>query len=362
MKSINRKLFLRKSPLSYDIILYAANVNGRGTRTITENTLNALFQRKDFFKSRALVVVPKSFDFHCDMSGKNAKVIRVSERGWLSRIELLFSYIYVSFITIFGSVKRVLIFANFFPLPLWSEEIIIVVRHPYLMASKEGLSGSDFILERMRDLLFWVTTKVNNTILIVQTNTMKRRVISSSIRFLDLYVVPNPIKIVDEIKFEEMILPEKYFVYPSRYYPHKDFEVILSNAKHYEFSIVLTVNEIDWNRLTSKYTITDNVINIGEIGHGQIVSVISESEGVIFPSKRETFGNGIYEALGLGKPILLGNYPYTSEFKDQVGVYIVDFNDSGEVNRVVRDFPKDNRKIQFNNITENEWIEAVILR
>ena len=57
-----------------------------------------------------------------------------------------------------------------------------------------------------------------------------------------------------------------------------------------------------------------------------VLSDLSRCSCVFFPSARETFGNGLYEALALQKKIIVNHKKYSEEIAHYAGVWRIDMS------------------------------------
>jgi glycosyltransferase involved in cell wall biosynthesis len=141
-------------------------------------------------------------------------------------------------------------------------------------------------------------------------------------------IVPNPLRNLSDTeiipifnkngsKFQQS---NKLIIYPSGYYPHKNFEglveAILSESDRYVqagFKFVFCVDAlVDLSRpiggiekfgdLSTLFP--DLFFIVGRVSPQELNYLYANSRAGVFPSENETYGNGLYEMEALGLPFL----------------------------------------------------------
>ena len=177
----------------------------------------------------------------------------------------------------------------------------------------------------------------------VQTNVMKNRleslyklnnidVVSSSVSFADKENISDNKK-VNELKK----ISSFKFLYLTRYYPHKNVEVLLDVAEkikelNLDFKIILTL-DANQNIETTKINnyINDKklenvLINIGTVSFEDVKSLYFNVDALIMPTLLESFGLPFLEAMYFNKPIFTSNLDFAIEVCKDSAFYFDPFD------------------------------------
>ncbi|BAC93112.1 conserved hypothetical protein [Vibrio vulnificus YJ016] len=161
--------------------------------------------------------------------------------------------------------------------------------------------------------------KSNNKTVIVQSEA-----ISSSYKKIlgfegEIVVAPTPVSI-NNIDGMSHGIDKNSLVYISNYAPHKNFEIIprvasILKQNKVDCSIVLTIDEnsIHWRNLSCELSglgVLDMVKTLGPLSQEDVFSVLKSSRALFFPSKLESYGIPLIEAMILGKPVLTSDTPF----------------------------------------------------
>ena len=109
------------------------------------------------------------------------------------------------------------------------------------------------------------------------------------------------------------------FTYPSRYYTHKNHEIIFEldriyggKLKSLGITIYVTLKSGFWSKLKGEENTT--LVNLGEMNPKDLNAYYNSVNALLFTSLSETFGNALNEAQFKKLPILVSNMPYSREF------------------------------------------------
>lgn len=342
-------------------ILLALATTSAGTQNITKKIIEEI----DTYKEDYILIIgdhifKKSFT-------NNSKILRIKYvRFWI--IRFLFEFLILPYYIKKYNAEQVLSLANFLLTPK-SKKIkkTVIIRHPYLL--EKDLSFLPFkyrIKEKFRQKIFSITLK-NTDLLICQTNYMKQLYLNSDYKKIEVKVIPNPLS-------KTLTKPEKVksnyitntFIYPSRYYKHKNHELILKFVKEKrEFckqNGVKFILTIDKKILVPSDEEYDFIDFIGEIDQKKLNNYYDKVLAVIFTSNLETFGNGLIEAAYKRLPVVVPNLPYAKAILEDSGYYY-EQNDlvslQREISKIISNKPVPKYKIHFLIGTEN-WIEAIV--
>jgi glycosyltransferase involved in cell wall biosynthesis len=123
-------------------------------------------------------------------------------------------------------------------------------------------------------------------------------------------------------------------LYASRFYPHKNHDFLSSLVdKHqnffrknrYRFFVTINGKESPETRAylknLSKIKIDDLVVNLGELSRENLFKKYREATCLFHPSKTETFGNTLAEAMKMGLPIVAPGLDYAKEICADAALY-----------------------------------------
>ena len=132
-------------------------------------------------------------------------------------------------------------------------------------------------------------------------------------------IVPNPVKRVFLDDTAHLPVKGFSFIYPSRYYTHKNHEIIFEldrvygeKLKSLGITIYVTLKSEYWSKLKDEKN--TSLVNLGEVDPKDLNAYYNSVNALLFTSLSETFGNALNEAQFKKLPILVSNMPYSKEF------------------------------------------------
>jgi hypothetical protein len=353
-------------------VYFSPNTIGTGTSTINSGVLNDYF-----FSDEWILVIPKS-----KIKPKNTKckIIEISDNK-AKFIKIIAIYLYIQILALLGRISHISVMANYFPFCPKKIHVSVILRHPYLIDLKtnEILPTKRRFLEFLRSIAFNLTL-FNRPIVFVQSISMLNYFNKSYPKYpkSKIGILPNPIsKKVIEINNSCQIIDahENHYAYPSTYYEHKNFEFILKYIESYSaelktinFVLHLFIDEIDVKKICSEFKVSINIIKPfikihGRVAHSKLLTIVKKCNLILFPSKRETFGNGIYESLALEKRVVMNQSNYSDNFINNENVDIVDMNDFNflsEFHEAVISKKLFNKNQKFKPLNVEDWISILI--
>lgn len=126
---------------------------------------------------------------------------------------------------------------------------------------------------------------------------------------------------------EDKKISKKMFFFPTFPRPFKNIEVIceaialVSDKKNKGVTVVITIDGSEntyAKTIVEKYRHIEAIKFIGLINREEVYDYYSQCDGLIFPSKLETWGLPISEFKQFNKPMFVSNLPYA---KETVGKY-----------------------------------------
>ena len=321
------------------IIINSYNTLSAGTSIVSKNLLEALEHTNLPIKIH--IFLPRLKIFRDFKNSESVHITRLPVFWW--PFKYLFRFIYELFILpVIILIKKadvVLIMANYSPIRFKPRKIVLM-QHSYLVDESiyTQLHFKTKLAETFRRFIFRRTLRSSHDI-IVQSNYMKCLLEKTyNVRNCNVRILPNPLsKYIASINYstsEISRVEEKIAFYVSRFNPHKNHEFILSLAETYKdimqqenIKIYTTVNP---NTSPSARTfikhiqtskLDDIVVNIGEIPHEEINLYYLKASCLFFPSKTESFGNALIEAMYFGLPILVPDLGYARAICEDAAYY-----------------------------------------
>jgi glycosyltransferase involved in cell wall biosynthesis len=234
-----------------------------------------------------------------------------------------------------NTIFSVLAFGSFLSFSTGSKKIVLL-HHPYLV--DEGLyQALPFIAKRiewLKRLLFTKTVK-NVDVIALQSKYMQD---CFAMRYPKeknkTIIIPNPLSsALSKIKNTDFELDKvaggKFkILYVSRFYPHKNHEFILEvsallKQKNFEHEFSLTIDSAlpGAESFLQNSELVGNIRNLGELPQEELQTFYKQTNLFIFPSKSETFGNPIIEAMFFSCPLVLPDLGYARALADKTAEF-----------------------------------------
>lgn len=321
------------------LLINISNQIGAGPRNISLNLIRAVGKTLNPEQITILATDDALVQEALAQSGVNYKTVPMFRNPLLKA----FRFFYIQFLMMWSTstqrCERVLAFGNFF-LVGSAKRKAVLMHHPYLVDDEllAYLPGWPRFLERVKRSLFrWTLSRVD--VVIVQSDYMREMFRQMYPRYGGgLVVIPNPISsnFMDALplsadeKGAGLARKSKYsIIYASRFYPHKNhaFVIDLSRAfthRKIPIEIVVTVDpEIPGAAEFLSMVEAEQlpIRNVGEVPQPELVRQYSEADAAIFPSRAETFGNPLVEALRFALPVIAPRKGYAFAVLGHSGVY-----------------------------------------
>ena len=153
----------------------------------------------------------------------------------------------------------------------------------------------------------------------------------------------------------------KYFIYPTLSRVFKNIELVCEAAKILEqnplwtsrIAVTICGNENRYaNWLIHKYGSLKSVAFIGRQDSAGMHALYAEADCLLFPSRLETWGLPISEAISLGLPILAADLPYAHEVIGSYGpANFFNPTRADELAQIMLDFQSNNKEL----INKSTW-------
>lgn len=200
-----------------------------------------------------------------------------------------------------------------------------------------------FLFSLFYKYLYKINIKKNKYV-IVQQNWLREK-LKKEFNINNVLVAYPELKNFDQRNFQISTINKNYktLFYPSFPRSFKNFEIIckayelLSKQLKNKLKIYITIDE-SLNRysrsIVDKYKKYEGLCFVGLLNRKEVFKYYNEVDGLIFPSRLETWGLPITEFKHFDKPILLADLPYAHE---TIGDY--------------------NKTVFFNPYSENDLLE-----
>jgi glycosyltransferase involved in cell wall biosynthesis len=129
------------------------------------------------------------------------------------------------------------------------------------------------------------------------------------------YKAPSQHEIKNTI--EKYGLPDQFFIYPAKTWPHKNHEIILRAlhilkceqdiAPHVYFTGSYTDHRLSLDRLAKDLMVSEQVHFLGFVTPAELQAIFNAATAMIYPSRFEGFGLPILEAFQARLPVLSSN-------------------------------------------------------
>ncbi len=328
------------------IIFNSYNTLAAGTSNVSRFILKALPGRAGH--SRLWFFIPRLPVFQDIGSRPNVRLVRLpvlpGPLKWIFRAA--YDLILFPVVTWLIRPDAVVVLANYAPLPVWGRKIVFL-RHPHLVdpdaGRRQGAAGST--LEGFRKIIFILTLRTTD-IIAVQSDYMKSRLFANySADPAKVVVLPNPVSnFLDSAQKPSGASAggtSKTVLYVSRFYPHKNHEFLMTLAERFQdrlrdqkvrFCITVSPHEtcVDprvaaaaerFISLIERKQLSDIIINLGEIAHERLAPYYRQAACFFFPSRTETFGNPLVEAMMHHLPLVVPELPYALAICGNAGLY-----------------------------------------
>lgn len=325
------------------VLINLYNQTAAGPKNISLNLISELMsESKD--ACHFYIIVPDIQEYSALCSTNNVHIIKLQKvNTFIAKVALR---IYLDVILVPKLIKKyritsMLAFGNFLLSPV-SIKKVVLLHHPYLFDDLliRKLPFFSKLIEKVKRFTFWITLK-NVDVLVVQSqyvlDAFKKVWADASVL---LTIIPNPISkdfIAQSASEINSIVNQRVvslgdgltILYVSRFYPHKNHEFLLkvsselssANIRH---KILVTVDpEISGADVFLNAVASEDlpIINLGEIKQIDLAEFYKTAHLFLFPSKSETFGNPLVEAMSYGLPVIAPSLEYAYSVVGESGTY-----------------------------------------
>lgn len=196
------------------------------------------------------------------------------------------------------------------------------------------LQPKQFFFRLFYKYLYQINIKKNKFVIVQQLWIKHRFVAMFNLSGNKIITAPPEIQKIEnkyleknQMELESKETSKKVFFFPTFPRPFKNIEVIceamnlVSEKTKQSVSVVITIDGSEnkyAKSIVEKYQHMDNIKFTGLIKREEVYEYYSKCDGLIFPSKLETWGLPISEFKQFNKPMFVSNLPYA---KETVGNY-----------------------------------------
>lgn len=321
------------------------NQAGAGPKTLSLNFINHLSGQplSEYFH----ILVPDYQEYAAlESTNKYIHLIKLPRKeNFLGKVwyRIYLEFIFIPYFLKKNNIRKLLAFGNFLLTPGFFLKLVLV-HHPYLF-DNQLLSRAPFgtrMQEHLKRLGFFFTL-LNTKHLVVESTFVANRLKETWGVYLNkktIHVISNPVsEKIGVIKENELLtlIPSRFgqtnselkILFVSRYYPHKNHRFLIDLSKalskcSIKHQIIVTVNE---EISEAKLFLDDisshklSIKNLGEIDQTALQAFYKSSHLLIFPSKSETFGIPMIEAMAYGLPLVVPRLGYAEAIVGTAGNY-----------------------------------------
>jgi hypothetical protein len=306
------------------ITVQAINVAGLGSVNWVKNFIffyKHIFQENytDFYLNEKIILNYTKKLFHINKVANN-----------------FFSKLY-NYIKIFFTIKKnfCLISLSDLPIPFIKNQILFVNQANLISPQINKYASRSFIF-KIKRLYLRIFIK-NLKKIFVQSHHMKKSLVKSyKIKPNLIYVLKIPIDKpkIDFIKKKKKITK---LLYPSNHYLYKNHDIIIKALSEYPIENLLvyftaTVSEF------YKYKNLKFIKRINYYSYKNTYNIYNKFDALIYPSKIESLGLPLVEALNFKMPVLCSNLSYAKEIFGENSTMYFNENSARSLNKCILKF------------------------
>ncbi len=315
------------------------NLISSGTLMTGISFLEALAKHRN--QHNFVILAPSNFGYESVNAPENIE-ISFFRRGKFNAIwRVWFDFLMVPYLVRKFRIEVFISLGNHAPANLNIPKIVLFRNSYYTNWDDYEVKSWEKVVKYLERFMFGLTVKSINLI-VAQSSYMKERLaLVWKIPAEKIKIIPNALSnaFVDQLQnlnYEdtkrELKQGKLVCIYVSRYYAHKNHSFLLSIAGELKKRAIrdvvfaVTVNPMNPNVIKLQSKINEEglnayFINLGEITQRELHEWYQKVNCVIFPSKLETFGNPLIEAMAYGLPICAIDLPYARSVCEDAAIY-----------------------------------------
>src|SRR5919202_329392 len=314
--------------LSMKLFINAINLSSAGGLNVTLNFLKELrnYQPDDM---KVYVAAPR----HCgyeSLASERLQLIWLPERAnyWVTR--LYTDYVWIPALIRKCQADVVFTMGNFATPTSVCQALLLHYPHPAYPDDQEvwkRLGWLGTINVWVRNYMFSLRLIYVN-VLLVQTETMRSRIRNLYPQLPAIELLPNAYTQLHSITGDQVFFDRKprvrYLLCLSRYYSHKNIEVLvdvanLTRQQDLPFRILITIEAKQHHKARQllkrihREGLADVLMNIGTVPADRVASLYKQVDGLIMPTLLESLTSTYADAMHFGVPIFTSRRDFSEE-------------------------------------------------
>ena len=325
------------------ILVNAISLYAGGGKVVGKGIVEALSKLN---KRNTIIVIAPQNNGYKELESNTLKVIEVP-KGHNTLYKFFFKY-YFKRHTKKYTPNTILNLCNI-PLNLKIKELVFF-HMSYFVYPKSSvwkmLDIKTYIIRKYQVLLFKLGVK-NMSHFFAQTTNMRDRLNKFyNIPLEKISLTPTAVNFDNFKKYKNNVDSNiKSFLYLTRYYEHKNIEILVEVAKEIKkqnlpYKIILTINKIDHPKVKSiidnikAYKLENIIENKGFINYNDLPKLYSKIDALIMPTLLESLSTSYLEAMYFNKPIFTSNIDFATVVCKDVGIYFNPFDEKDILNKM----------------------------
>ena len=306
------------------ITVQAINVSGLGSVNWVKNFIfftKNIFQENytDFYLNEKIIL---------NYNKKLFKINNVTNNFFFK----IYNYLKILF-----TIKKnsCLISLSDLPIPFIKNQILFI-NQANLISPKINKYASRSFIFKIKRLYLRIFIKRLKKIL-VQSHHMKKSLLKSyKIKKNFIYVLKIPID-KPKMNFIEKKKKITKLLYPSNHYLYKNHNIIIKALSEYPIENLLVYFTASVSEF-HKYKNLKFIKRINYYSYKNTYNVYNKFDGLIYPSKTESLGLPLVEALNFKMPVLCSNLPYAKEIFGKKNIFYFNENSARSLNKCILKF------------------------
>jgi hypothetical protein len=306
------------------ITVQAINVSGLGSVNWVKNFIffsKNIFQENytDFYLNEKIIL---------NYNKKLFKINNVTNNFFFK----IYNYLKILF-----TIKKnsCLISLSDLPIPFIKNQILFI-NQANLISPKINKYASRSFIFKIKRLYLRIFIKRLKKIL-VQSHHMKKSLLKSyKIKKNFIYVLKIPID-KPKMNFIEKKKKITKLLYPSNHYLYKNHNIIIKALSEYPIENLLVYFTASVSEF-HKYKNLKFIKRINYYSYKNTYNVYNKFDGLIYPSKTESLGLPLVEALNFKMPVLCSNLPYAKEIFGKKNTFYFNENSARSLNKCILKF------------------------
>lgn len=333
------------------IAVLAYNLIGAGGLSVGKNIVALLPKIAPNWELLMLVPKGRMYNLHENMS--NVSVLEIPRTGLIKR--LIFEKITLPNIVKSYHLDVVLCLGNIGLHHPPCKQAILIHQPQLVYPSKNYGMVPPLDRAKMWSIKRWVKKSLRHTDLIFcQTPVMRDRFSKVfSYPTEHIKIMPNAVSEFAKTEYSPENIPDVFknnnnfkFFFLTRYYPHKNLEVLINLFRDHQDTLrdvqcIITISPDCANaqRLLSqiqKYNLQKHIVNVGPLKQTELAAYFHNSDAMLFPTLLESFSGTYLEAMHFGLPILTSDLDFAHYICDDAAIYFNPWNPNDIAEKITR--------------------------